>query len=299
MSLRTPSEVQKGLGWLEKAVSLDPRYGAARATLGESYLFLALEDAGPPSLLLEKTRDLATAALAADPSLAEGHRALGLVHAFRDRDWLAAERRLRTALELAPGMFPNHEALATALLLPLGRIEEAVASQREACARSPLSASAVAMLGRLVDLAGDEAEGIRLLESAIDLEPRYARAYVQLGKLHLRRERPAEAIERELDKRAPAGRVLALSRAEVAWALGRTDDAFRWLERAADEREPRVIYLGVDPLYEPLRADPRFVALLRRLGLKTGRVELGGASGAPPRPPARSAGVNPAWLAGG
>jgi len=93
--------------------------------------------------------------------------------------------------------------------------------------------------------------------------------------------------------------VLALSRAEVAWALGRTDDAFRWRERAADEHEPRVIYLGVDPLYEPLRADPRFVALLRRLGLKTGRVELGGASGAPPRPPARSAGVNPAALAGG
>lgn len=55
----------------------------------------------------------------------------------------------------------------------------------------------------------------------------------------------------------------------MAWALGRTDDAFRWLERAADEHEPRVIYIGVDPLYVPMRADPRFVALLRRLGLKT------------------------------
>jgi hypothetical protein len=67
------------------------------------------------------------------------------------------------------------------------------------------------------------------------------------------------------------GHVPALSRAEVALALGQVDAAFRWLERAADDREPLVIYLAVDPLYEPLRADPRFAALLRRLGLEPRR----------------------------
>lgn len=57
----------------------------------------------------------------------------------------------------------------------------------------------------------------------------------------------------------------------MALALGQVDRAFRWLERAADDREPLVIYLAVDPLYEPLRADPRFAALLRRLGLEPRR----------------------------
>jgi serine/threonine-protein kinase len=305
MSLRTPAEVSKGLGWLQKAVSLDPRYGAAQATLGETYLFFALEGGGAPSPLMEKTRELAVAALAVDPDLAEGHRALGLVHAFRDRDWPAAEEQLRAAVALGPGMFPNHEALAAALLLPHGRIREAVAEQREACAANPLSASAVAMLGRLTELAGQEAEGVRLLESAIDLEPRYARAYVQLAKVHLRHGRPAdavgllrraaelapegtswfgalavtyqrlgrradaEALARQLDERSAAGRAPAFARAEVAMALGHIDAAFRWFERAADEREPWVVYLAVDPIYEPLHADPRFGALVRRLGLPT------------------------------
>jgi tetratricopeptide (TPR) repeat protein len=198
----------------------------------------------------------------------------------------------------------NHEALVTALLVPLGRLEEAVNVQREACARNPLAASAVATLGALLAFAGNERDGIRRLEAALDLEPRYARAYVQLGKLHLAHERPAEAlpllrkaaelapdatsglgalavayarlgrgaeaeaIGRRLGDRAMAGRAPALARAEVAMALGRVDEAFRWLDQAVENREPWVVGLAADPLYRPLRSDPRFSALLRRLGLR-------------------------------
>jgi len=302
LGVRTPAEVRKSVGWLEQAVSLDPAYGAARATLGEAYFFLALEGAGPPQLM-EKTRELAEASLAVQPDLAEGHRALALVQAFHDRDWPAAEGHLRAALETGPGVSASHEAMATALLLPLGRLPEAVAEQREACLLNPLSASAVATLGRLVDLAGDEREGVRLLESAIDLEPRFARAYVQLAKLHLSRGRAAEAevllrkaaslapeatswrgalamasvrrgrraeaeaLARELERSTDRGGPPAVPRAEAAMALGHTEAALRLLEEAAERREPWVVFLRVDPIYAPLRSEPRFAALVRRLGL--------------------------------
>jgi serine/threonine-protein kinase len=126
------------------------------------------------------------------------------------------------------------------------------------------------MLGKVHLRHGRNAQALPHLEKAAALAPDatsglgpLAMAYARLG-----RRAEAEAIERRLVQRAAGSWAPAHARAEVAMALGNLDAAMEWFERSADEGEPWVVYVNVDPFYEPLRRHPRYGALLRRLKLQ-------------------------------
>jgi TolB-like protein len=253
----------------EAAIEADPAWAAPRACLAEELAWRAL-DTGSASDV-ERALSLAQQARDADPGSAAARRALGMALAFCKRDFARAEEELRAALRRAPGLALNHAALAAAVLLPTGRLDEALAEQREAAVLDPLSATTLAGLGRLADVTGHETEAVDVLQSALalDADPRLRVALARVHLAHGRRD-AAQALLREADALEPRP-ASALAKAEAALVDGRNADAIAALSRAVTAGEPAILYLAVDPVYAPLRSDPRFQALVEKLGLQTRR----------------------------
>jgi DNA-binding winged helix-turn-helix (wHTH) protein/TolB-like protein/tetratricopeptide (TPR) repeat protein len=298
----TRSEIQAAISHFRQAIELDPSYGLAYAGLANAYHALAGPGELPPTELLPQAKAAARKAVEIDDGLAEAHALLGFVIFWYDWDWDAAEREFRRALELDPNSADAHYAYAD-LLSYTGRHEEALAEIKRARELDPLNLRINTIEGALLINAGRADEALARLQKTLELDPHYwyarqyvANAYIEKGmygeaiaearkakELSESATRPRAFLGyalaksgRRADARAELEGLLRLSKerhvspyniAMIYNGLGERDDALEWLELGYREREPRMVFLKVEPKWNNLRDDPRFRDLVRRVGL--------------------------------
>jgi eukaryotic-like serine/threonine-protein kinase len=298
---RTHDDIVTGLGYFQKAVSLDPKDAQGYAGIADSYIALGGTEWLPPGEAFPKAREAALKALALDDALAEAHAALGQVYQA-ERDWAAAEKECKRALVLNPSYVMAHWRYSF-FLSKVGRHDEAVAEAKRARELDPLLLFANVVLGQALYEARRYDESLQVLLKASEQEPNSYTAATSLANTYAQKGMFRESIAAlekvprgsssdvmiraplgyayaKLGKKRDAGLLLKELRAEsrrsyvsayfVSWVcigLGRKDEAMEWLEQAYRQGDSQITWLGVEPVFDPLRSDPRFSALLRRLGL--------------------------------
>jgi len=302
---RTPGGFLKAVECLERAVEEDPQLAVAWAALAECYAMAQGFSTPPEEGTTERATAAAEKALALDPGLAAAHATLGFLRAAHAFDWAGAECEFRRALELAPDEAFAHLLYGGVVLAPAGRLAEAELHQARAAALDPVSAVVVNGTGmmRLMQRRYDEAANA--FQSALTLDEAYPWAHRGLGEVYLLQGRYAEALEAIAQVEMPAfgagfagycqaklGRTVAaelalrrlehLKQASVSYqiavlrlGLGDLEGAFEWLGRAVEHRSVGVLWLKVDPIWDPIRSDPRFASVLATMGLAPDPAEDG------------------------
>lgn len=298
----TRAEVEKSIVHFEEAMKRDPTFAPAYVGLAGAYEELGLVFVGaPPSEVRHKVVRAARKALELDPELAEAHVLLADIH-LKQWQWSDAEAEYKLALELKPNDAAAHLGLAS-WLLSQGRTEEALAWSRRARELDPLGATGIS-IGFILFHARRYGEAIHELRGALAVRPDDAMALWFLGFALVANGQPEEAIpplERavslsnrspgaigvlvrayahagrrtdalrlvdELKQRRQRGYVPAAAFVNAYLGLGDNDQAFTWLEQAYQEQSNILQFLKVHPYFDPLRDDPRFKDLLRRVGLE-------------------------------
>jgi DNA-binding winged helix-turn-helix (wHTH) protein/TolB-like protein/Flp pilus assembly protein TadD len=288
--------------FFQRAVARDPRFAAAWAAIADTWLMRGRYGNSPPREKFDKAREAAMKAVALDPELAEGHAALAEVYADHDWDWPRAEREYRRALELNPNSDVAHGHYAY-LLLFRHDLEGALEHTRRATEIDPLSPGWAIARGFTLDCAGRYDEAIQSLEETLRVHPKLIPALLHLGLAFTNKGQPelgiaklnealalhpgstqllallafaqaraghrdaALTIVRSLEERSER-EPMASANLALAWtALGDHDRAFYWLERAYRDRIFLLRVVTVQPGYAPLRSDPRYAELVRRMGL--------------------------------
>ena len=299
---RTEEDLKKAIEHFEHAVEQDPGYALAYSGLADCYTLLgsAGYDAEPPREALAKARSAALKALEIDQDLAEAQTSLGLVSFRMDWEWTGAERAFRRAIALNAGYASAHHFRAL-LLSALGRTDDAIASIRRARELDPLSLIIGTAVGRVHHFARQYDTAIEACRKTLELDATFAGAHLDLGLACLQKSIFGEAIaelrqaltlsggrsialavlgyahalagervaaQQALDELQERGRrqdVSSLHTAYVYIGLGDVDRAFEWLEKSYRERAGLLVFLKVEPIFDPLRSDPRFADLLHRL----------------------------------
>jgi serine/threonine-protein kinase len=300
---RTVAGFEAATSAFREAIEKDPDYAAAWAGLADSYSMLGFLNAQPPIQIREKAEVASRKALQLDDTLPEAHVAQGNIRAVYDWDWEKAERSFRRASELDPNSALAHYGLSK-VLASLGRLEEALARMRRARDLDPLSLIIASSLAWELGAARRYQEGDEAFRAAIALDPNFIWTYSLHSWSLEARGRFPEAVA-ELNKAVALSGSATLALGELAHALGRNgqtgeagrilerlleearrhyvspfdlarayeglgrrDEAMAAMSRACDERSPIIVFLKVDPVFDPLRADPRFRQLLRRIHLE-------------------------------
>jgi serine/threonine-protein kinase len=298
---RTEESYQKAIEYFRQAIEKDPNYALAYTGIADSYSFLSGQGIRPPRDVFPLAKEAALKAIEIDSSLSEGHTSLAYVKLYYDWDWTGAEQEYKRAIELNPNYATPHHGYAY-LLISSGRTEAALAEIKRAEEIDPLSLIVQTDHGEFYYFARRPDDAIAQLHKAIDLDPSFVRAHYLLGRALIQKGRCDEGIDEALkaQRMAPAIEVLGwlaqeqascgrkaeaqkamnelmeLSKdhyvsphwfAAVQAAMGNTDEAFKWLDQAIDRRFGPMIYLKVNPIWDPLRTDPRFAERLRRVGL--------------------------------
>jgi adenylate cyclase len=281
-----PSGRIKSVPFYEQALAKDPSFAPAYGALGAAYAYRTGTDrvnwTGPDrSEEMSRMRVVVQKALQLDPLLAEAHAALGMVQA-RDAQWEQAEKSFRRALELEPGRATTRLDFSYAVLLPLGRIEEAVAQDRLAEKSDPLSGDVQRRLAYVLFSAGRFDEAVAHCEKpcvrALILQGRAAEAIPILetqfngrlsanGSGELLGLAYARAGRREDAERIAAVQPRPFEQAVIFVALGDNDRAFEALTRALPMGPVRIGLELRRPEFAPLRGDARLKALRKRVGL--------------------------------
>jgi TolB-like protein/Tfp pilus assembly protein PilF len=299
---RSEADLQHSLRCFEGAIRQDPSYGAAYAAMADAYLTLMDHGYLSPAEGSARARTVLETALTLDASLAEAHISLGHA-AFHEFDWSTAERGFNRGLELNPNYSIGHHYHAN-YLAAMGRTDAAIEAAEHALQLDPLSAAAQSNLASILWMARQYersiAESKRLLELFPDLsagyedlgrcfealgdadqaEKAFRRAaelshdspgsLASLGHLYGKFGRPEEsrAILRRLQELSRTTYVSSYALALVFIGLDLRDDAFRWLDKAYDEKSSALPFVNVNPRFDRLRNDPRLHRLSSRLGLK-------------------------------
>ena len=300
-SRRTPADLRRAVEYFEQAVAQDPSYADAYAGLADARVLLVILADNPPRDEVPRARAAAAEAIRLDPTLAEAHAAKANIQEAFDWDSPAADREIALALSLDPGYATAHLYWGIHLL-NRGRFDDAVTQFTLARTLDPLSAPVQMQLGRAYVSAHRPDEAIAVLKTAIELNPGFPAAHLQLGDAYLQQGKRSEAVaafrraaalnggrdsaqlayalaatgERDAGARLLAALIATPRRpyvppvpvARAYVALGDADAAFRWLERGLDERAAQMRTVKVTPAFDPLHADPRWAALLRRMGLE-------------------------------
>jgi tetratricopeptide (TPR) repeat protein len=297
---RSREDLYKSIEYYEKALEKDPNYVLAYSGLADSYLILGNNGIISPGQAYPKAKKYALKALEIDNKLANPHTALAIMKIDYDWDWAGAEQEFKTALQLNPGYGLAHMGYAF-LLSNLGRHKEAIKEVKTARDLDPLSPRFMANVGWLLYRARSYDQALEELEKAIELYPEHGNNYVYAAEVYLALDRYEEALTAcqrteeitgeepiilmafvyaKRDNREEAVKFLTkiieeskktyISPSRIApiyGFLGDSDQAFALLEKAYSEKDNYLTYIKIDPMYDPLRADPRFQALLKRMNL--------------------------------
>jgi serine/threonine protein kinase/Tfp pilus assembly protein PilF len=284
----------KAREYFQQAIDKDPGYALAYAGLAGTYVFIS---GLPPQEAMPKAKAAAQKAVELDDHLAEAHVSVGWVSAWYDWDWAAAGKHFERAIALNPASPMAHHEYAN-YLLALGRSNESMTEMQRTLELDPVSPLFNGSLAYKLYSARRFDEAIEQERKTLDMDPSMPAAHYVLGAAYaakgMYREALAEFeklpdrrrdvygayVHARLGERSQALRILdelkgaskqeyvsAYSFAVIYLGLGEKDQAFAWLEKAYEERSFLLPYLKVDPIWDPLRSDPRFADLVRRIGL--------------------------------
>jgi TolB-like protein/Tfp pilus assembly protein PilF len=292
---------RQAIEYFQQAIAKDPNYAPAYAGLANSYALLPGYTLAPASKYMPKAREAALRALAIDDDLPEAHVALALILENYDWDWSTAEKEYRRAIELNPNYATAHHWYAE-FLTWRGRFDEALRESEDARRLDPLSLiiatdrGAILYFSRQYDRAIEQFQGVREMDPSFGRTHLVVDAYLQQGRfaealanledwrrtsgdgIHISsrlvylygRMGQTDKARAELRKLEAVNRTQSLDPVPMALAyvgIGDKEAALRSLEKAYAERSNLLTALKVEPVYDPLRDDPRFQELLRRVGL--------------------------------
>ena len=293
---RKTKDLRVALDDYQQAIALDPNYALAYTGLASVYTFLSIYGGEPGSEALPKARAAALKAIEIDPSLAEPHNILGGVELFLNHDFAANERENRRALELNPNLANayRHNGLRQAWL---GHFDEALASFHHSLELEPLSPTTNVNVAWCLLFAGRTAESDAQAKVTQDIDPTFwftefvffmnarvkgdhAAAIEHLARTQELRDEPeAAAFIREAFKKGGWDGFMRAALADPArtkiWDyylagfaidMGDKDRAFALLNNACDKYDQFVLFLKIDPEMQPLRDDPRYADIIKRLG---------------------------------
>lgn len=299
---RDAAGLKKAIEYFQRAVAVDPGYAQAYSGLADAYALAGGWEYGvlAPQEAAPRAREAASRAVHLDPALSEAHTSLAFALDMSSRDWNGAEREFRRALDLNPGYATAHHWYGYHLMM-LGRDNEGIAELKRAESLDPLSLIISAGVADVLFIAHRFDDSMRQLQKTLEMDPNFAMAHYQRGQVLVQQHKLDAAISEferaiELAGSSPAfdanlanayaasGRTVDARRtaadlehlpeqsgsldaniALIYVGLGDTEQAMRWLDKAYQAQfEPIML---VRPQFDPLRTDPRFQALMGRLGL--------------------------------
>ncbi|MCZ6769371.1 MAG: tetratricopeptide repeat protein, partial [Acidobacteria bacterium] len=295
---------QKAINYFEQAIEEDPNYALAYAVLAIAHHRLSTPLGVVPYREVATTvEEMAMKALEIDNSLGEAHAALGDVKRHYYWDWTGAEEEYKLAIALDPSSYQAHYGYAF-LLSAMARHDEALAEVRTSQQLDPLNPETRTATAFHLRMARRSDEAIEQCRMALDMNPDYQLAHQRLANNYEDKGLYKEAAEARQNQWLLTGaseeEVAGLSDAAAMGAedysrwmlnyareraqrgeyvstftfamlhaqLGEKDQAFEWLEESYQERNAGLVILKVTPYFDPLRDDPRFTDLLRRMNLE-------------------------------
>jgi TolB-like protein len=297
----SPPTTKRAIENFTRATQIDPNYALAWSGIADTLASAPINGDAPSLDAWARAREAAARAIAAEPDLAEAQTSQGFVKFWFDWDWSAAEAAYRKAIPLDPNYPLSHRMLGI-VLAHMGRHQEAKIAMRRAREIEPRLAVYQALSAYLAFLEGDFDAAIQFGRQAIMVAPDFWIGHFQLGQVYV----GADKVDLALDSlnqsiRLSGGNSKTFSlRAYLLAKLGRTDEALeiiktlealsreryvppyataliyagleqhdlalKWLESAYEVRDVHLIFLPIDPKWDPLRSDARFVELLQRCG---------------------------------
>jgi serine/threonine-protein kinase len=288
----------------QEAIRLDPNYalahdGLAYCWYSEGFLgFIAPKEAMP------RAKAAVRRAIELDESVAEAHATLGVILALFDWDWAGAQREMMRSIELNGASPSSRDVYAFYYLRPVGRIEEAVSQTQQALALDPLSILFRVHLAFLFYLQRHYEHSIAQFRKVLEMNSQYYLAHAMMGSVYAQTGRFEEALEcyakareadpdskfiasfeamtlafagkreeaakrlEEISRRAASGYISPVSIAYICTALEDKDRAFENLDRAIFDRDPNILGLKTNPIFDSLRSDVRYLALLKKMQLE-------------------------------
>ena len=300
-NLRSENEINRAIKYFEEAIGRDPRYALAYAGLADCYSILGYYGFRRAAVVFPRAKELAEKALSLNETVAEPHASLGQALMQYYFDWKRAGSELDRALDLNPSYATAHFWRATHYMAQ-GHINDSLTQVRKAVELDPLSMIILTDAARDLYLARRYDESTDQYRKSLEIDPNFpiahkglAEVYSQIGKhdeavseiekaialsgrsifilddlgyIYAMAGKRDEAVKvlRDLDRLASDEYVPAYGRAVIHTALGNHEEALAWLEKAYEERS-FLVYLKVDPAFDTLRKEKKFVAILDRIGL--------------------------------
>jgi len=298
LSKLTAAEIRASIPYFEKAIETDQTYAAAYTGISNAYRVLGISGEMQPSEVIAKSRAAETKAISLDGNLVEAHISRCMTLFWFEWQWKAAEDECRLARTLDPGNASAHSSYAH-LLSNLGRHDEALSEAKRALELDPLDLAENALLGQFLLHAGRPDEALSQLNKASELEPNFWMPHFFASTVYIEKGMFAEAIRESDEERRLTGvndipfgayalaksghtaeaesqlnELLGLAKtrfvppyniAMIYNALGMTDESLTWLERGFSEHDPKMTFLNVEPKWNNLRHDPRFVDIITRM----------------------------------
>ena len=294
---REEKDLKDAIDYFNRAITVDANYALAYAGLADSYALLSSFNFSPPTEAIPKAREFANKASLLDPTIAEPHATLGLAYLQFEYDFAGTEREYKRAIELNANYATAHQWYGE-MLTCAGRFEEASAEFRRALEIEPLSLpinwdygrffynsrrfdEALAQHKKTIKLDGGFARARRTIVEVYRVKGDYANAIEEMARYFELRGQPQNAaLVRETFAKSGWNGYLRLVIAENSplqernWVkakayveLGEKDKAFAELNNAYENHESTLSWLKVEPQWDPLRSDPRYQELLRKMGL--------------------------------
>jgi len=297
---RTEEGLAKAIEYFRLAIEKDSTYALGYAGLAQSYVTLPSYRILPGTEAFPMAKDAALKALAIDDGLAEAHAVLGAVSAEYDLNLAAAEKEFRRAIDLKPSYSTAHQWYGSNVLFSWGRREEAISQLKRALELDPLSVAINTDFAYVLYLERQNDQSIALLQKTLAIYQNVAAPHFYLGRAYVQKRMLAEALQefqsaetlsrghpfyrawfayglavagrseeaaRILNQltRSSAANLISYDVAAVWAALGKSELAVAWLQRAYDERAPHIHHISVEPAFDSLHSQPGFQNLERRI----------------------------------
>ncbi|MDQ3131195.1 MAG: winged helix-turn-helix domain-containing protein [Acidobacteriota bacterium] len=296
-------EVTKGIEYFNQAIALDPNYALAYVGIAQAYTAFSLSGDVPANDAMPKAKTAALRAVELDANLPESQVAVGFIAFWYDWNWSEAGKKYQRAIELDPNNATAHFFYAH-LNSNLGRHAEALTMVKRARELDPLSLITNSAEGQFLFFAGQPDEAVYRLNKTLELDPNFWHTHLVLSMIYAEKEMFAEAVTEaekaaqvsgknsqalaikgyalaksgdlaearillyELQKLSAIRYVPSYNFAIIYNALGETETALDYLEKAFAEKNVLMVFLKVDPKWNNLRNKPRFIELMRRMNFQ-------------------------------